>query len=204
MTFTFPTYQVVFYVFAALLVGSALMVVLTRNPVRSALFLVLSFFTSSVLWMMLQAEFLSLVLIFVYVGAVMTLFLFVIMMLNPDLSAMKARFVRYLPVVLLIFLAFVGLMYVMLEPSQLLSANAQLPNYGPNYSNVTAMGTLLFTRYLYPFELAAAILLVSIIAAIALAFHGKRPNTKSQRIAEQHLVTKADRLKIIKMESDKS
>jgi len=197
-----PIYNLIFYVFAFVLIASATMVVVSRNPVRAILFLILAFFASAVLWMLLQAEFLSLVLIFVYVGAVMTLFLFVIMMLNIDLSSVKEKFVRYLPYGILVMVLLVGAMLLVVGPRHLNAATV-LPHYAVNYSNTQAMGTLLFTKYLYAFEIAAAILLVAIIAAISLAFHGRKPGTKSQVVSEQHRATKQDRLRIVKMKTEK-
>jgi NADH-quinone oxidoreductase subunit J len=195
---TFPIHQVVFYVFASVLIAAALAVIFSRNPVQSILFLVLSFFAAAVLWMLMQAEFLSLVLIFVYVGAVMTLFLFVVMMLHVDLKELKEKFVRFLPFALLVMIALIAAMVFVLSPKHF-GLGLTLPtHYGANYSNTTAMGTLLFTKYLYPFEIAAAILLVAIIAAIALAFHGRKLGTKSQNIATQHEASKTDRLVILK------
>ena len=199
----FPIYQVVFFLCALLAVASAFMVVISRNPVRAILFLILSFFACAVLWMLLQAEFLSLVLIFVYVGAVMTLFLFVVMMLNIDLSHLKEKFVRYLPIGLIVALGFIGLMVVAVMPDHLgMIAKSQLQHLPANYSNTEAMGTLLYTRYLYPFEIAGPILLVAIISAIVLAFPGRRKNAKRQSIAKQHLAKKADRLRIVKMKAE--
>jgi len=194
----FPIYQFIFFFFAAVLIVSAVMVIISRNPVRSVLFLVLSFFCSAVLWMLIQAEFLALVLIFVYVGAVMTLFLFVIMMLNVDLSAMKEKFVRYLPLSVLVMVLLVGTMLMVIGPRHLAIASALLTHHPADYSNTKALGMLLFTDYLYPFEIAAAILLVAMIAAIALAFHGRKPNTKAQKVAVQHQATKEGRLHLVK------
>ena len=199
----FPIYSFVFYFFAVVLLFAAVMVIIARNPVHSVLFLVLSFFASAVLWMLIQAEFLSLVLIFVYVGAVMTLFLFVVMMLNIDLSKIQEKFVRYLPYGIAIMVLFMATMIVALSSDSALKAVNRLKYFPEHYSNVRAMGTLLYTHYLYPFEIASVILLVSIIAAIALAFHGRKPNTKHQRISEQVNTHKQDRLRIIKMRSEK-
>lgn len=196
---TFPVYEVVFFFFAAVLITAATLVIVVRNPVYAALYLVLTFFCSAVLWMMLQAEFLSLVLIFVYVGAVMTLFLFVVMMLNIDLSAMREKFVRYVPLGVLVMVILLTMLIIMLTPRHLPIARSALTYYGTDYSNVKTMGTLLFTDYLYPFEIAAVILLVAIIAAISLAFHGRKLDTKAQRVSEQHNVRKKDRIRIVKM-----
>lgn len=200
---TFPIYEVIFYVFAITLVMAALGVIFSKNPVYSALFLVLCFFCSAVLWMMMQAEFLSLVLIFVYVGAVMTLFLFVIMMLNVDFASLRVKFVRYLPLAIIVAVLFVGLMVAMLEPANFSMAKTALGRFGPNYSNTQEMGTLLFTRYQFELEIAAVILLVAMISAISLAFHGRRAGTKAQRIAKQHAADRKDRLQIIPMKPEK-
>jgi NADH-quinone oxidoreductase subunit J len=201
----FPIYSVLFFIFAVVVIGAGLMVILSRNPVHAILFLILAFFASSILWLMLHAEFLALVLIFVYVGAVMTLFLFVVMMLNIDLSKMREKFVRYLPLIVVIALLLIGVMIaILVTPKQFAPLNAHLSNPSADYSNVKSMGTLLYTQYIYPFEIAGVILLVAIIAAIALAFHGRKPNTKVQRVQEQLQANKRDRLRIIKMESKTS
>lgn len=200
---TFPIYHVVFFVFAITLLFAATMVILQRNPVRAALYLVLAFFASAALWMLLQAEFLSLVLIFVYVGAVMTLFLFVVMMINIDLSALREKFVRYLPIGVIVMILFVGIMLLAYEPKHFQFASTLPTHYGPDYSNTKAMGAVLYTDYLFPFEIAAAILFVAIISAISLAFHGRKPDTKSQDMAEQHDVKKEDRIRIVKMKAEK-
>ena len=193
-----PVYQIVFYVFALMLVVASLMVILSRNPVQSALFLVMAFFSTSVLWMMIQAEFLSLVLIFVYVGAVMTLFLFVVMMLNIDSSIKQSGFVKFLPFAAIILVLFASLMVYVLSPEHLLSGITMPTAYPDDYSNVEAMGELLFSKYIYPLEITSAILVVSMISAIALTFNGKNPNTKSQSVAEQVAVRPEDRLRMIK------
>src|SRR3990167_6284406 len=199
----FPTYAVVFYIFSALLLMSAVGVIIVRNPVQAVLFLVLAFVSSAVLWMMLQAEFLSLVLIFVYVGAVMTLFLFVVMMLNIDLSKIREKFVRYLPYGLGIMGLLVATMIVAISPERFFAMANRLPSFPAHYNNVQAMGMTLYTEYLYPFEIAAVILLVAIVAAIALAFHGRKKDTKSQRIAQQLKANKRNSLRIIKMRSER-
>lgn len=199
-----PIYKIVFFIFAAMLISSALMVVVSRNPVRSILFLVLSFFCAAVLWMMIQAEFLSLVLIFVYVGAVMTLFLFVVMMLQIDEAVLKEGFVRYLPYGFLAMVLLVAMMLMVIGPEHLSSAMSLPVVHDVNYSNTKTMGTLLFTDYVYPFEIAALILLVAIIAAIALAFHGRKPNAKSQNVMKQLSAKKSDRLRVVDIKADES
>lgn len=190
--------HVVFYVFSALLLFSAVMVIVSRHPVRGVLFLVLTFVCSAVLWMLLQAEFLSLVLIFVYVGAVMTLFLFVVMMLNVEQIPKVEGFVRYLPFAILAVLVMVGLMTMAILPKHFAMAGQLQPIMHPeSYSNVKSLGAVLYTEYLFPFEVASVLLLVAIIAAISLAFRGKR--AKGQDVDHQVSVKKADRLKIVKM-----
>jgi len=187
----------VFYVFSALLVGSSAMVIISKNPVRGALFLVLAFFASSVLWLLLEAEFLALALIFVYVGAVMTLFLFVVMMLDIDLVPTREGFVRYLPFGILVMALLITVIIIAISPEHFaLSSTSSIAPHPEDYSNVKEIGNVLYTQYLYPFELAAVILLTAIIAAITLAFRG-RQNSRAQRIDKQLQVTKADRLRLV-------
>jgi NADH-quinone oxidoreductase subunit J len=194
-------YQIVFYLFTIILLASAVMVVFSRNPVRSILFLVLAFFCSSILWMLLQAEFLSLVLIFVYVGAVMTLFLFVVMMLNIDLAPLKEGFVRYLPFGLFILVVMVGVMLYVINSKQFTSVT-MVAAHGPTYNNTAAIGVELFTHYLYEFEIAGLILLVAMVAAISLAFYGRKAGTKAQKISKQLQAQKATSLRIVKMKPE--
>lgn len=196
----FPIYSVIFYICATLLLVAAMMVITVRNPVHSILFLVLAFFASAVLWMMMQAEFLALVLIFVYVGAVMTLFLFVVMMLNIDLSKAKEKFVSYLPISIGILILFIATMVMVIRGYH---ATEHLPLLSANVSNSQTLGILLYTKFYYPVEIAGVILLVAIIAAITLAFHGRKPNARSQRIMKQLSANKKNRLRIISMKSEK-
>ncbi|MFW0079140.1 MAG: NADH-quinone oxidoreductase subunit J [Coxiella endosymbiont of Haemaphysalis qinghaiensis] len=200
----FPTYEVVFFIFATVLIAAAIMVILSRNSVHSVLFLVLAFFSSAVLWMMMQAEFLALVLIFLYTGALMTLFLFVVMMLNIDFSNIEEKFVRFLPFALISMLLLTTTMVIVVSPNHFGIASVPLPHVPANFSNVKAMGRLLYTDYLYPVEISAVILLVAIIAAITLSFHGRKPDTKTQRIPEQLMVKKSDRLRVVKMKVEKT
>lgn len=192
-----PVHQIIFYVFTVVLIASATMVITAKNPVKAVLFLVVSFFASAVLWMLMQAEFLSLVLIFVYVGAVMTLFLFVVMMLRIKESELKAGFVRSYPFGILVLILLVGIAFYALSANHWSFANKMPTQFPADYSNVTAMGTLLFTKYLYAFELASVLLLIGMISAIALAFHGKKPDTKSQKVSEQLAANKRDRLRMV-------
>ena len=197
-TLTFQ--DVVFYVFAAILVFAALRVITVRNPVHAALWLVLSFFTAAGIWLLLGAEFLAIVLVLVYVGAVMVLFLFVIMMLDVNFDELRRNFRSYLPVG-----AAVGAL-VLLEMVLVLLAGASAAGAPsatrPAGSNTEALGRLLYVDYVYPFELAAVLLLVAIVAAIALT-HRKRKQTKSQDPGEQVKVRRADRVRLVSMPSEK-
>lgn len=192
----------VFYAFAFTAVGAATMVVASGNPVRSALFLVLSFFACAGLWLLAHAEFLALVLILVYVGAVMTLFLFVIMMLNIDIVSVKSQFVRYLPLGIGVVALLVFLMLVAVRPENFAFshlANAEL--HGPGYSNTKELGSVLYTNYAYAFEMAGVLLLVAIIAAISLSHRGPR-NCKTQQPQMQIRVRREDRVRIVKMDPE--
>ena len=197
--------DLVFYFFAGMLVLAGLGVITSRNPVHSALFLVLSFFSCSALWLLLQAEFLAIVLVLVYVGAVMVLFLFVVMMLDINLTQMRQGFVRYLPIGALIALVMVAQMVWVVGPvgpdvfsgEQLDQAVVQ----SADYSNTKELGKVLYTDYVFPFEVAAVILLVAIVAAIALTMR-RREMTKYQTPGKQVKVRKADRLRVVKMDAE--
>jgi len=195
--------NIVFYVFAAVLVVAALGVITARNPVHCALFLVFAFFNSAVIWLLLEAEFLAITLLVVYVGAVMVLWLFVVMMLDVDVTALREGFTRYAPLgalVALIVIAQIGL--VVYVRGLGLSADA-LPVPKPEgYSNTAALGELLYTKYLYPFEVAAVILLVAIVAAITLTMR-RRTGQKLQDIARQVSVRASDRVRIVKMDAER-
>src|SRR3989338_5308389 len=193
---TIPVHQIIFYIYSAILIAAASMVIFSRNPVKAVLFLIVCFFASSILWLLLQAEFMGLVLIFVYVGAVMALFLFVVMMLNIDLATIKEGFVKLLPLGLIVMVLFILVMYLVI--TQYHFHTIALPLVAEDYSNTKEIGTLLFSDYVYPFEIAGALLLVAIVAAISLAFTGRKPGVKRQNNAEQQRATKQDRLKIIK------
>ena len=191
--------EIVFYVFSAVLVVASLLVVTVRNPVRAALFLVLAFFSAACLWLTLEAEFLAITLVLVYVGAVMVLFLFVIMMLDIDIAQMRAGFASYLPLGLIVALIMAGeLILVMLSGE---FGDTQLPRpvgHDADYSNTEALGKVVYTDYVYAFELAAVILLVAIIAAISLTLR-RRPETRYQAPEEQVKVRKEDRIRIVRM-----
>jgi len=195
--------QIIFYCFAAVLIFAATMVITVRNPVRAALFLVLAFFTSAGIWLLLEAEFLALTLVLVYVGAVMVLFLFVVMMLDINLSSLQEGFTRYLPLGILVsalitieMLAVLGASHFGLD---IVPAPAPQPD---DYSNTKAIGLLLYTTYVYPFEIASVILTVAIVAAITLTLRENK-NRKAQVVSEQIKVRPQDRVRIVKMASVK-
>lgn len=193
--------QTAFYFFAAVLVGAALMVVTIRNPVKSALFLVLAFFSAACIWITLQAEFLAIVLVLVYVGAVMVLFLFVVMMLDIDLARLRAGFTRYLPAGSLIAVLLVAEIVLILHGSFGSGDFSNPASHAASYSNSKALGLLIYTEYVYAFEIAALILLVAIIAAIALTMR-KRPDSKYINPGEQVQVQRDERLRIVKMSAE--
>jgi len=199
MTYT----TAIFYFFAAILVFAGLRVITARNPVHAALFLVLAFFTAAGLWMLLEAEFLAIVLVLVYVGAVMVLFLFVVMMLDINLDKLREGFWDYLPIA-----GFVAVL-LMIEMALILGGRhfgldmMGAPEPHPaDYSNTKELGRLIYTDYVYAFELAAVILLVAIVAAIALTLR-RRKDSKYIDPADQVKVKRNDRLRIVKMQSEK-
>lgn len=195
--------QVIFYVFATLAVGSAISVVTMRNPVFSVLSLVVTFFSMAAIWMLLRAEFLSLILLLVYVGAVMTLFLFVVMMLNIDVAKKRGSFVRYLPLGILLLLLFTGLLVIAEGPQHFGLSQMPLPAAEPaDFSNIQHLGALLYTDYIYPFEIAGVLLLAAIIAAIVLAYHGPK-HRRVEKPSKQISVNPRERLKLIKMPATK-
>jgi NADH-quinone oxidoreductase subunit J len=198
---SFP--EIVFFALAAILVFSALRVVTARNPVHAALFLVLSFVSAAGLWLLLHAEFLAITLILVYVGAVMVLFLFVIMMLDINIDRLREGFWNVLPVALPVAVLLLGIMAAtLMGPYFGLSARPQPPAVGETYSNTREIGLVLYTEYVYPFELAAVILLVAIVAAIALTLRARK-NTKYIDGSAQINVRRADRVRLVNMPSEK-
>ncbi|MDZ4729506.1 MAG: NADH-quinone oxidoreductase subunit J [Xanthomonadales bacterium] len=199
-----PIIEIVFYFFALVLTGAAVMVITVRNPVYAALFLILAFFSSAAIWMLLEAEFLAIVLVLVYVGAVMVLFLFVVMMLDINLAPMQEGFIKYLPVGLLIA-ALMALEFILVIWASGSFDAAAFPVPSPNpqgFSNTKAVGELLYTQYLLPFEVAGLILLVAIIAAIALTLRQQRSGTKVQNPARQVQVRRDERIRLTKMKSE--
>ena len=192
-----------FYAFAAILVFAGLRVITTRNPVHAALWLVLSFFSAACLWLLLQAEFLAIALVLVYVGAVMVLFLFVVMMLDVNFDKLRERFKTYIPIGATVGILILLQMALVLIGGYLASNAVSEPPPAPApFSNTRMLGLQIYTDYAYPFEIAAVILLVAIIAAIAMT-HRKRRETKYQNPIEQIKVRRNDRLRIVKMPVEK-
>ena len=191
---------IIFYIFSLLLLSSAIAVVTVNNPVKSAISLVFSFFSSAVLWLLLNAEFLSIILILVYVGAVMVLFLFVVMMLDINLSQAKEGFVKYLPVGIIVFATIAGLLsYFFYNQFEKSGDNIIISIDVIGTDNTKNLGYLLYTEYILAFEIAAIILLLGIISAITLTLKKSETN-KYQNPADQVNVSKKDRLIIIKDE----
>jgi len=188
----------IFYFFSLILVVAAFRVITVRNPVHAALFLVLAFFSSAAIWLLLHAEFLAIALVLVYVGAVMVLFLFVVMMIDINLVPSREGFTRYAPVGALVgFLIFIEMWLVL----RFWSNTPQPIETATDISNTKALGQVLYTTYVYPFEIAAAILLVAMIAAIALTMRPRRQN-KSQKPEQQVQVRREDRVRLVKMPAE--
>jgi len=193
---------IVFYTFAALSVFAGLRVITARNPVHAALFLVLAFFSMAGIWLLLEAEFLAITLVLVYVGAVMVLFLFVVMMLDINLEGLREGFWRWLPVGGLVAVFMVVEMVAVLGNRQTAETGAGLVRHAADYSNTKELGRLVYTDYVYPFELAAVILLVAIVAAIALTLRHRRVS-KKQDPSKQVQVKSKDRVRLISMPASK-
>jgi len=189
---------IVFYFFSAILLISALRVITARNPVHAALFLVLAFFTAAAIWMLLRAEFLAIVLVLVYVGAVMVLFLFVVMMLDVNFDSMRTNFRSYVPIAATVGVLVLLEMTLVIVGARIGGAVAPPAQAG---SNTKALGRLIYVDYVYPFEIAAVVLLVAIIAAIALT-HRTRKKTKHQNPGEQVKVRPQDRVRLVSMPSE--
>ncbi len=195
---TFFTFT--FYAFSAILVFAALRVITTRNPVHAALWLVLSFFSAAGIWLLLQAEFLAIALVLVYVGAVMVLFLFVVMMLDVNFDTLRQQFRSYLPIGAAVGILVLFEMALVIADSAIgRTVSAPAPPAG---SNTKALGQLLYVDYVYPFEIAAVVLLVAIVAAIALT-HRERKERKHQDPAQQVKVRREDRVRLVNLRSEK-
>ena len=191
-----------FYVFALILVFAAVRVITVRNSVHAALFLVLAFFTSAALWLLIEAEFLAIVMVLVYVGAVMVLFLFVVMMLDINVEPTREGFIKYLPVGATIAAVIVIEMALVVGSGYFGADKFDLIAHPADYSNTKELGSVLYTFYVYPFEIASVILLVAIIAAISLTLR-RREGTKSQNPARQVRVSRDDRVRLVRVAAEK-
>jgi NADH-quinone oxidoreductase subunit J len=191
-----------FYVFALILLFAAVRVITARNPVHAALFLVLAFFTSAALWLLLEAEFLAITLVLVYVGAVMVLFLFVVMMLDINVAPVRRGFSKYLPIGAAVALIIFIEMALIAGSGYFGGDQYNLVRQSADYSNTRELGSVLYTFYVYPFEIAAVILLVAIIAAISLTMR-HREGTKHQDPAQQVRVSRDERVHLVRMASEK-
>jgi len=194
--------EILFYVFATVLVAAAIGVITARNPVHSVLFLVLCFFNAAVLWLLIEAEFLAIVLVLVYVGAVMVLFLFVVMMLDINIEKLREGFARHAPlgglVALIVVVELYYVLWVKRAGVDVTGGVAALPE---GYSNTAAVGAVLYTDYVYPFQLAAVVLLIAIVAAIALTMP-RRPALRTQDVSKQVAVDRRDRVRLVKVEPE--
>jgi len=196
--------ELIFFAFSLVLIFAAVAVISSRNPVYSVLFLVLAFFSAAAIWLLLEAEFLAIILVVVYVGAVMVLFLFVVMMLDINLVPFKEGFIRYLPVAVLVaFIMAVELMMVLWSKGRFGAEMFPLPQPNPaGYSNTRELGELLYTNYLLPFEVAGVVLLVAMIAAVALTLR-TRPGIKTQNVGAQVRTRRDQSVRMVKMKSEK-
>ena len=196
--------ELIFYAFSLVLVFAAISVITMRNPVYAVLFLVLAFFSASAIWMLLEAEFLAIILVVVYVGAVMVLFLFVVMMLDINLVPLKEGFTRYLPVAVLVAVAMaIELLMVVWAKGRFGADAFPIPQPNPvGYSNTRELGELLYTNYLLPFEVAGVVLLVAIIAAVALTLR-TRPGIRTQDVGQQVRTRRDQSVRLVKMKPEK-
>ncbi len=195
--------QLIFYFFSTVMVFAAAMMITVRNPVKAALFLVLAFVSASGLWLLLEAEFLAITLVLVYVGAVMVLFLFVVMMLDINIARLREGFAEYLPIGGLVAVLLLLELGIVLSGGQFGAGNMPAPAArAADYSNTRELGRVLYTDYVYPFEIAGLILLVAIVAAIALTFR-RRKDTKYLNPSDQVKVKREDRVRLVKMRAEK-
>ncbi|MBB5192636.1 NADH-quinone oxidoreductase subunit J [Silvimonas terrae] len=195
------TSVVIFYIFAAVLLLASLATITAKNPVHAALYLMLSFFSGAMLWMLMKAEFLAVSLVLVYVGAVMVLFLFVVMMLDVNFEELRKGFWKHVPLAVIVAVIMVFEMVTILTHKAADLPNARMPEPAAGYNNARVLGNLIYTQYFLPFQLAAALLLVGMIAAIALTLR-KRKNTKYINPADQIAVKRDDRVRIVKMNAE--
>lgn len=190
----------IFYLLSALTIFAALRVITSRNPVHAALFLVLGFFSTAGIWLLLEAEFLALTLVLVYVGAVMVLFLFVVMMLDINLERLRVGFWNWFPFAVVLAVILLVEMIMVLGSSQTAGTGVNVVQHAANYSNTKELGRLIYTDYVYAFELAAVLLLVAIVAAIALTLR-HRPGTKKQDQSKQVVIKRNDRVRLVSVAS---
>lgn len=194
---------VIFYFFAAIMIASSLAVITVRNPVKAVLCLVLTFFTSAAVWLLMEAEFLAITLVLVYVGAVMVLFIFVVMMLDINITVLREGFIRYLPIGVVVALIMIAELAAVVGAQNFgFDVVASPIPHGADYSNTKELGRILYTDYVYAFELAAVILVVAIIAAIGLTMR-RRPDSKYQDPSKQVLVKAKDRVRVVKMAAER-
>jgi NADH-quinone oxidoreductase subunit J len=191
-----------FYIFALILVFAAVRVITVRNSVHAALFLVLAFFTSAALWLLIEAEFLAITMVLVYVGAVMVLFLFVVMMLDINVAPTREGFIKYLPVGVTVAAVIVVEMALVVGSGHFGAGQYGLISHAADYSNTKELGSVLYTFYVYPFEIAAVILLVAIVAAISLTMR-RREGAKSQNPGQQVRVSRDDRVRLVHLAAEK-
>lgn len=192
--------SILFYAFSTVAIVSGVMVITARNSVHSILFLVLAFIAMAGIWVLLSAEFLALILVLVYVGAVMTLFLFVVMMLNLKQELRREGFVRYLPIAAIVVLSVLGFIVMVVGPARFGLSHMPLPALpNANYSNTADLGSVLYTNYAYPFEVAGVLLLSAIIAAITLS-HRAPKNRKIQHVWKQIAVRPEERVKLVSID----
>jgi NADH-quinone oxidoreductase subunit J len=191
-----------FYVFSAVLLFAALRVITARNPVHAVLYLMLAFSQAAALWLLLKAEFLGIALVLVYLGAVMVLFLFVVMMLDINVDAMRAGFWRHLPLALLlgalVSIELIAVLWAGFPTATVNAAVATTAMHAPDHNNTHALGVLLYRDYLYPIQVAAVILLVAMVAAIALTLRGRK-DTKTIDPGVQVRVKASDRLQVLRV-----
>lgn len=190
----------VFYMFAAIAILSSISVITMRNPVHAVLFLVLAFVSSAGIWLLLEAEFLAITLVLVYVGAVMVLFLFVVMMLDINIAKLREGFWRWFPFGLTLAIVMVIQMVAVVGNRPAVETGAAINKHAADHSNTKELGRVIYTDYVYPFELAAIVLLVAIVAAIALTLR-HRKDAKSQDVGQQARVKRADRIRVVPMPS---
>ena len=194
--------QVLFYTFSGLVLFAATMVITVKNPVHAALCLVLAFFSSSGLWLLLEAEFLAITLVLVYVGAVMVLFLFVVMMLDINIAELREGFARYVPVAALVSAVMLGLLSTIVGHANFgINSVQRVVARASDYSNTKALGMSMYTDFIWPFEIASVILLVAIVAAITLTLRKSR-QVKSANPSKQVAVKRSDRVRLVKVPSE--